>query len=157
MIKLTNINEHGVQASLIHWFRCKYPEHTHLFFAIPNGGRRDKATAARLKKEGVVAGIPDLMLAMPRPPFHGLFLELKTATGSVSRSQKAVAETLRAQNYQVVVAYGLDDAIETIETYLETPRTHPPRAVGGYAAGDAGAHQATRRDVWPYAPQKLRD
>lgn len=121
MSNLSNITEHGIQAALVHWFRCKYPEHTHLLFAIPNGERRDKVTAARLKKAGVVAGIPDLMLAIPKPPFHGLFLELKTATGRASRNQKAVAETLRAQNYRVALAYGLDDAIETIQTYLETP------------------------------------
>lgn len=49
--------EHRIQCTCVRWFRLKYP---HLFarlFAVPNGGRRDGITGARLKAEGVLPGV----------------------------------------------------------------------------------------------------
>ena len=54
--------EHVEQAALFRWAefaRARLPELT-LLHAIPNGGHRHKATAARLKAEGVKRGVPDL-------------------------------------------------------------------------------------------------
>ena len=59
--------EHRIQTACVRWFRLKYP---HLFarlFAVPNGGRRDGITGARLKEEGVLAGVADLILLVPTP------------------------------------------------------------------------------------------
>ena len=44
-----------------------------LIFAIPNGGSRNIIEASRLKKEGIVKGIPDLCLIMPN---NILFIEI---------------------------------------------------------------------------------
>ena len=95
-----------------------------VLFAVPNGGRRDVITAARLKAEGVRAGVPDVMLAVARGGYHGLFLELKrrsnagSAKGRVSTSQKDVHEKLTEQGYRVVVAHGAQEAINAICDYL---------------------------------------
>ena len=51
-------DEHREQAALFEWARYaggRYPELA-LLFAVPNGGRRDAVTGARLKSEGVKAG-----------------------------------------------------------------------------------------------------
>ena len=62
------------------WQRTPYARHF-VMYHIPNGGRRDKITGARLKAEGVVAGVPDVFLASPRQGFHGLYIEMKRQRG----------------------------------------------------------------------------
>ena len=57
--------EHRLQCTCVRWFGYQYPELSALLFAVPNGGRRDPVTGARLKAEGVVAGVSDLILFLP--------------------------------------------------------------------------------------------
>ena len=72
-----------------------------LFFHVPNGGKRGKAEAGRLKAMGTLAGIPDLIVLVAGK-CHGL--ELKTDTGRLSREQKAVAERFRRAGCEYEVA-----------------------------------------------------
>ena len=86
---------------------------------IPNGGRRDKITGARLKAEGVVAGVPDVFLASPRQGFHGLYIEMKRQRGgTVQATQKELITALRLAGYRVEVCKGWWEAREVIENYL---------------------------------------
>ena len=50
-------------------------------FAIPNGGYRAKATAARMKRTGTRAGVPDIFLPVSNGREHGLFIEMKRRKG----------------------------------------------------------------------------
>ena len=76
-----------------------------------NGGARSKAEAARFKAEGVVAGAPDLLLFADGRAFS---LELKTPTGRVSEAQKAMHQRLAAAGVEVRVAFGLNEALQTL-------------------------------------------
>jgi len=90
-----------------------------LLFAIPNGGRRDVATASNLKAEGVRAGVPDLFLAVPAFGYHGLFVELKREKGGVvSDFQKEYIARLNDLGYQAIVCHGWIEAKNSIESYL---------------------------------------
>ncbi len=109
------MTEHQLQVLFIHWCRSHYPETA--IFAIPNGGHRHPTVAAKMKAEGVVAGIPDLFVADGRP---GLFIELKTASGRLSKKQDEMIEVLRGAGYPVAVCYGLDDAKAAFISYLES-------------------------------------
>ena len=63
--------EHALQCACVHWFRIQYPEYATLIFAVPNGGARNAITGARLKDEGVTAGVADLILLLPHRE-HGV-------------------------------------------------------------------------------------
>ena len=90
-----------------------------LLFAIPNGGRRDAVTGARLKAEGVRAGIPDLFLAVPRGQWAGLFIEMKRRRGGrVSSEQEAMLACLAESGYGVSVCKGWDEARAALEAYM---------------------------------------
>lgn len=110
------------QATLFHWARMqekKYPELA-LMFHIPNGGLRSKSEAARFKKQGVKAGIPDICLPCARGGRHGLFIELKKLTGGkTSKEQKEWIAALQNAGYAVSVCHGWEDASELILDYLE--------------------------------------
>ena len=70
--------------------------------------------------EGVKAGVPDLFLAVPRDPHHGLFIEMKRADGGrVSNEQREWISRLKKQGYKVVVCHGCVAAIKEIQDYLE--------------------------------------
>jgi len=112
------MNEHQTQVNLVNWFRVEHPELTFNFFSIPNGGKRTKVTAMLLKLEGMLAGVPDLFLAVPNQKYHGLFIELKTIGGCTSKAQDAVHTALKMRGYAVYVPYGYFEAIKLIGEYL---------------------------------------
>ena len=93
-----------------------------LFSATANGGKRDKRTAAALKKQGVKPGLPDLLIFTPPPNGVGvgLAIELKRARasgkqrGRVSAHQEIWLEELRSVGWRAEVAYGLDHALEIL-------------------------------------------
>ena len=113
--------EGGIQATLMDWARLmenRWPA-LQLLFHVPNGGARGKAEAGRMKRQGVKAGVPDLVLPAARGGYHGLFIELKTETGRPTPEQKEWIRALSEQGYAATVCRGLDEAIETITRYLE--------------------------------------
>lgn len=116
-------SEHDEQSALVEWFRLKYPDV--IMFAIPNGGLRNKVTAAKLKAEGVLPGVPDLfiprtktMYVGPGIFYAGLFIEMKSAKGKVSPEQAIIIEKLRAADYMVEVCRSADEAMRMIDEYL---------------------------------------
>ncbi len=114
------MTEHDHQRLTVAWFRDRYPHLAGVFFAIPNGGKRDPVTAARLKAEGVLPGVPDLFLAAPIGGKAGLWIEMKPLLkGSASKAQKAMHADLAAQGYAVTVAHGYEAAKAAITNYLE--------------------------------------
>ena len=121
-LKPPNPSEHAEQAHLVTWwgYECKrlgVPER--LLFAIPNGGERHPAVAAKLKAEGVRPGIPDLFLSVGRGGYHGLYVEMKSLTTYPTANQKDAHTLLRRAGYRVEVCQGADAAKQTITAYLE--------------------------------------
>ena len=79
-----NDEEHQIQCSCVLWFRLKYPALKNILFAIPNGGRRDAVTGAKLKEEGATAGVSDLILLKSNRYYGGLCIEMKKPGGRQS-------------------------------------------------------------------------
>lgn len=108
------------QITLFSWAAVQAIPELALLYHIPNGGSRHKAEAARLRAEGVRAGVPDLCLPVPRGGFHGLYIELKRLRGGrLGEQQRAWLDALGKQGYAVAVCKGWEDAAETILRYLE--------------------------------------
>lgn len=106
------------QAECVAWFRAQYPELAQCLFSIPNGGFRSKRTAATIKREGAVPGIPDLFLATPKNGYSGLFIEMKTAKGKLSEKQVQMLATLSVHNYSCKVVYSIEEFKQVIAEYL---------------------------------------
>lgn len=118
-----NTTEHDEQVALLKWCllnQAKHPELARLF-AIPNGGLRNKITAARLKAEGVQRGIPDLCLPVARGGFHGLYIEMKTATGRATPEQRDWLTWLAGEGYCVAICHGWRSAVAQLTAYLQLP------------------------------------
>lgn len=53
-------------------------------FAVPNGGSRNFREAVHLKNQGVMAGVSDLIICLPKGKVH--FVELKNLNGKGRQS-----------------------------------------------------------------------
>ena len=93
------------QAALMAEIRLKHPDVFELIYHVPNGGHRVKAVAAKLKAQGVKAGIPDLVLPMARGGFFGLYIEFKATVepAAVSVSQRDCLRRLNEQGSLAIV------------------------------------------------------
>jgi hypothetical protein len=116
------VSEHLEQVRYFAWVKKSRGTHEqlHLVFAIPNGGYRHKAVAARMKAEGVEPGIPDIFISVPKNGVCGLYIEMKSKDpkASVSDAQKDKIRLLRQYGYQVYVCKGADHAIAVTKDYL---------------------------------------
>ena len=112
--------EHKIQCTCVRWFRLQYHQYAELLFAVPNGGARDAVTGAKLKEEGVLAGVADLMLLLPRKGFRSLCIEMKTPSKASRQqtSQKDWQKAVEAQGYKYVVCRSVDDFVDVIDNYL---------------------------------------
>lgn len=109
-------HEHNLQIACVRWFRLQYPKH--LIYAIPNGGRRNVAVAAKLKAEGVLPGVPDLHIPVAKGGFHGLYVEMKAGKNKPTDTQRSVMRKLRDEGYRCEVCYSFDDFVKTIDDYI---------------------------------------
>lgn len=105
--------EHEEQREVVRWFRQKYRKTR--IFAIPNGGYRSRATAGRLKAEGVARGVPDLFV-----PAHNLWIEMKRIRGGrLSPDQKDWIKYLESLGNTCLVCFGADDAKTQIDAFFD--------------------------------------
>lgn len=112
------------QQRLILWVDTFHPKEGKLLFAIPNGGSRHPAEAARLKAEGVRPGVLDLFYMEPRGGYHGLFIEMKRSKRSmsvISGGQDHFIKRARGKNYAVRVCWGAAQAKEALGWYWSLP------------------------------------
>jgi hypothetical protein len=101
--------EHQEQVLFVQWFRRTYPDVR--IFAIPNGEARSQSAGARLKAEGVSAGVPDLFI-----PAWTTWIEMKRSDGGrISPKQKDWWDYLSGIDHQVFVCAGADSAKEVAQ------------------------------------------
>lgn len=115
------------QSVLIEEFRARHPVLGHLLIHIPNGGSRKNAFEGyRLKRQGVRAGVSDLLLPVARGGYFGLWIEFKAAPpndAAVSSSQKEWVELMAEQGYFAEICLGVDAAMDVLNRYMSWPAT----------------------------------
>lgn len=105
------MNEDAIQQHVVHLMRA-HGRPDVCWFAVANGEARSLATGAKLKRQGVIAGAPDMVFVVDGH-FYGI--ELKTDTGKISGSQSAFGDWIRGAGGTYRVAYGLDGAAKCLQ------------------------------------------
>lgn len=126
------MSEHAHQVALFQWAQAQMSTMPELaaMYAIPNGGARSKATAGRLKAEGVKAGVPDICLPLPTATAGALYIELKVPAGPGQRAgresdaQKEWRELLVSIGNDAYVAWGWEDAVGWIVPHIKAHRLY---------------------------------
>src|SRR4051812_2913967 len=93
--------EDTLQQAVCNHLRARHVPGT-LWFAVPNGGKRNAREAGRMKAMGVTAGVSDLILFRDRMFFA---LELKTTKGRISDSQAVFLGAFSAAGGHTYVAF----------------------------------------------------
>ena len=90
----------------------------HNLFSVPNGGKRDAVTAAKLKDEGQLPGVSDLILLKSNRFYGALLIETKTKNGYQSELQKQWEQKIINDGYKYVVVRSLEDFMREVKDYL---------------------------------------
>ena len=106
-------DEENFQIGVVRFLRMQ----GHYVFAVPNGGNRNLREAARLKQQGVTAGVSDLILLLPGRVY---FIELKNPNGKgrQSPSQREFEDTVRGYGHE----YLLWDKWAQVEQFVNAHR-----------------------------------
>lgn len=128
---LPSPSEDAIQSACVQWFSLAYPSLRRLLHHSANEGKRTTRVVhthvgtrvvcsggARLKALGMQPGFPDLFLAVPRGGQHGLFVEMKSAKGTVRDTQREMLALLSEQGYATAVCRSLDEFRSVIDNYL---------------------------------------
>lgn len=125
--------EARIQSACVVWLNNEHPETRGLYFCIPNENtqsvyesrRQQLVSGSKRKAMGVVSGVSDTMLLMPRKGYHGLCIEFKAADGRQSDSQEQWQFLVEAQGYKYVVCRSLEQFKEIINKYLGDNLANP--------------------------------
>jgi len=86
------------------------------YFHVPNGGERNKRTAALFKAMGVSPGVSDLLFFWPLR--QALFLELKADDKRAQTDEQIFfQQRMRICGFNAECAHGLDEAVAILERY----------------------------------------
>ena len=108
--------ESKIQQAFVLRIRWLYPDL--ILFAIPNGGSRNRSEARIQVLEGVLKGVPDILIAEPNDRCHGLFIEFKTSKGRLQKEQKQVHKALLAKGYNVAICRSVREAIYEVTSHI---------------------------------------
>ena len=109
------------QAKVIAWARASernYP-YLQLLHCSLNGVKMTKAQAGRAIAQGMLSGVPDLFLPVPKNGYHGLFIEMKYGSNKVTENQEKFLQNAANAGYAVSVCYSANEAIKRIEDYYQ--------------------------------------
>lgn len=116
--------EEQLQMACVRWFRYTYQELAGLLHHSPNGGLRTRAEAGKFKAMGTVAGFPDLFLCVPSGGYHGLFIEIKSATGRQTPNQREFEAAATLQGYAYCICREYDEFVHIVSRYLQDPKPY---------------------------------
>lgn len=126
MIKLqqnkikVNRKEADIQSEFFNKMKLFFPKlPDKLIFAVPNGGSRHKIEAANMKRQGIKAGVADVILLIPKNGFASLCLEFKTDSGRQSDEQKEFQRQAESCGSKYVIVRSVAEAIQATKEYLK--------------------------------------
>lgn len=96
-------------------------------FAVPNGVMLGGSAKSRgryvnfLKAQGLKPGVSDVMVALPRGPYHGAFMEFKRDDGSkISDEQRKWIDRMNKVGYLADIVVGFHNAQKFAQAYLRS-------------------------------------
>jgi hypothetical protein len=107
-------DEESIHCAVVELLRLK--AHRDLIWFHPaNGEERRLTVAVRLKRMGVVAGVPDLAFVLPDG--RAAFLEVKTRNGRFSPEQMAFRGRCKAVGAPFAIARSVDEAERVLASW----------------------------------------
>jgi len=112
--------ESKIQQAIVRYLRLN-----NIFvFAVGNGGKRNKVEASIMNGEGVLAGVSDLIILLPK---RAIFIEIKKEEIIYKQGKKTIKKTYQNKNqkifesnvnklgFEYYVWRSIDDAVEFVK------------------------------------------
>lgn len=117
------LSESRTQSNFFIWIRANSGYHPQLasFFAVPNGGFRNKKTASILKGDGLMPGIPDTLCLHPAKTYAGIAIEFKVKYNKPSQHQVAWLNRLATNGFYCAVCWSQRDAMKLVCWFYSLP------------------------------------
>jgi hypothetical protein len=109
--------EHQIQVA--YFVAISYHAEWRWIHAIPNGGKRSKAVAGKMKAEGVKRGIADVFIPYPRKGAGGMYIEFKAPKGKQTEEQRGFQAHCIAEGYVYAVCFTASEAYDATKRYME--------------------------------------
>lgn len=113
--------ESAYQQQVIEWSKWAYKTGKYpllcLLHCSLNGVKLSKTQAGIAKAQGMLSGVPDLFLPVPRGKYHGLYIEMKHGDNTLTENQKKFLQNAANVGFAVSVCYSAQEAIKRIEDY----------------------------------------
>jgi VRR-NUC domain len=111
------MSEHHIQSAFFEWLDRQKLDGVELAHAVPNGGARHPAVAAKLKKEGVKPGVPDVQWPVARGGFIGLAIEFKFDGGNATKEQRERITLMQREGWCVAICWDWQAAARLVQGY----------------------------------------
>lgn len=113
--------EELIQICYINWFKTNYPELAEDIHHFANERKCSVYEGVKLKRMGVLAGVYDIFIAIPRFDlgYGGCWIELKTKKGRLSEKQIAFGIQKNKRGYKAIDVWSLEEAKQATMDYLE--------------------------------------
>ena len=114
-------NEGRIQAECFTWFWNEFPQYRGALFHIPNENDRADSNAiqgAIRKSLGIVPGVSDLILLVPRGTHGALCIEMKDEHGVQRPAQKTWQTLVESLGYKYVLCRSFAKFQEAVNGYL---------------------------------------
>jgi len=114
------VTEDELQISCFEWIELMRPAHPILEWVIhvPNGGKRPRGAAGKLKAMGVKPGVLDVLLPLPYNGWSGLAIEMKVGKNTTTEQQDDWLQVMGASGYYTAVCYTLEDFMAHVNRFL---------------------------------------
>jgi hypothetical protein len=119
--KKRNAPEEDLQRACVEWAELasgRYPLLRRLIH-VPNGGKRSKGEAGKMKAMGVKKGVLDLLLPLPSGRYPGFAVELKAPGGKTTPEQDEWLEDFHQAGWLTGVCYSLQEFIDLAMRFLD--------------------------------------
>ncbi len=112
------------QAKVVAWARANENNYPYLWMLHNslNGVKLSKTQAGKAKVSGMLSGVPDLFLPLPKNGHHGLYIEMKSEKGRLTENQQWFLSNAESLGYKTAVCYSAKEAIDAIEAYYSDKR-----------------------------------
>lgn len=110
------------QIKVFDWLR--FMKLDDISFHVGNERKCSPQSGALFKRKGIKAGVSDIFIMRPMPPYSGLIIELKADNGKLSIEQSKFLFDMNKEGYFAACCFGADQAIDLICKYLNITRQH---------------------------------
>lgn len=114
------VSEDDLQISCFEWIELMRLAHPILEWVIhvPNGGKRPRGAAGKLKAMGVKPGVLDVLLPLPYNGWSGLAIEMKVGKNTTTEQQDDWLQVMEASGYYTAVCYTLEEFMGHVKRFL---------------------------------------